>query len=147
MVSSLPGCILVDMNFADLPTTEDFTEQDWREVLGYLCFDNDGATPPKARDCSTITEPAEWDVKVEEFSQVLFLYATTAGPGAICHDLDAVIVVEDLDGDWLLCEAWTDCTGWGCQDGVAWWAGTEEQIRRIITNEQASKLEEVGYIR
>lgn len=140
------------MNFEDLPTTDDFTDYDWKEVLGYeyprspAKWYDYSATPKltaTARHAADLTSNRRWPVKLDEFEQVLALYATTSG--GVCHELDAVILIAVEDGDWMLCEAWTDCTGWGCQDGVEWWVGTPGQIRAIITPAQAKKLGEVGW--
>ena len=128
------------MNFEELPTTEDFTAYDWREVTGFTwdghAYTNRGFT---ARDASKIVDATLEVLHVADIAEVLRLYATTAG--GVCHDLDAVIVVALHDGRWALCEAWTDCTGWGCQDGVDWWVGSPEAILATITPEQQRKLD------
>ena len=133
------------MEFKDLPTTEDFTAYDWREVLGCDGMERDGAPTATARYAGDVTSPGRTPLHLEAFTKVVALYAVTDGPGSVCHELDAVILIELVDGGWALCEAWTDCTGWGCQDGVEWWVGTQEQIRKLITAEQARKLNEVGW--
>jgi len=130
------------MELQDLPTTEDFTEYDWREVLGL----DDETVTAKARYAGNLTSNLTYALKLGEFTKVIALYATTAGPRSVCHELDAVILIEVEEGGWALCEAWTDCTGWGCQDGVEWWIGTEAQIRKLITDSQLGKLSEVGFV-
>lgn len=131
------------MNVEELPTTEDFTTNDWREVTGThwdsqaVAYSNRGF---KARDASKIVKRADELLHVTDIAEVLRLYATTSG-GSPCHDLDAVIVVALRDGRWALCEAWTDCTGWGCRDGVDWWVGSPEAILATVTPEQQRKLD------
>ncbi len=81
--------------------------------------------------------PAPLARKLEDVRVVHHLY-TISPEGWGSHEIIALVEFED--GAWGLCEAWADTTGWGCQDGVEWRVGTEADVQRLITPDQAEKL-------
>lgn len=119
------------MRIEDLPTTPHLDAYDWGE-----CF----RRPRSEWFDAARTVPRENidPIPVERFTKCLAVYART--DGGVCHELDMVALLDLADGRRAICEAWTDCTGWGCQDGVEWIVGTPEQIDQWLTVEQRRKL-------
>ena len=97
------------MNLTDLPTNEHWDAHDWEYVLHGSEFYEGAFTAPDGARAADIT--ADRIVRVDRW------WATGGHEYA---DQDFVAVVELSDGTWAACMAWTDSSGWGCQQGVYW---------------------------
>lgn len=135
------------MRIEDFPTTEDLDSCDWEEILGRN--DGDGHSPnyygPRDRPPQHAVSAVLGDGTVprpeaEDVVQVIAFDAKSPGRESVCHELDFVALLELTGGRQAIVEAWTDCTGWGCQDGVRWIVGSPEQVETWLTDGQRQRL-------
>lgn len=130
------------MKIEDFPTNEHLDQWDWKEILGR----NDGDGPgrvyskwePQYAVSAVLGDGTVPKPNAEDVVDVIAFDAQTAD--GVCHELDFVALIELTEGRYALVEAWTDCTGWGCQDGVRWIVGTPDQVYSWITNGQSERL-------
>lgn len=97
------------MNVTDLPTNDLWTDYDWSNVLSGSEYYEGAFTAPDGAAAPDVT--ADRIARVEQW---------WADGGHEYADRDFVAVVELTDGTWAACMAWTDSSGWGCQQGVYW---------------------------
>lgn len=93
------------MNLEDLPTSDDWGDYDWGEVLG-----------ARTNRAGFGGEPAE-PVTADRIAEILHWHGSSPEGGG---SKDFYAVVRLTDGTFAVSEAWADYTGWGCQDD-AWW--------------------------
>lgn len=97
------------MNLKDLPTNDVWDAYDWEYVFAGSEFYEGAFTAPDGQQADDITADriahvAAWNATSEEgYGQKEF-----------------AAVVRLADGRWAGCMAWTDTSGWGCQQGVYW---------------------------
>ncbi len=97
------------MNLSDLPTNDLWSGYDWEYVLfGSSYYEGAFWAPGGARaediTADRIARVAGWAVENPEGMA----------------DYNFAAIVELVDGTWAGCMAWTDTSGWGCQQGVYW---------------------------
>jgi hypothetical protein len=54
-------------------------------------------------------------------------------------------VVKLHDGTYASFEAWTDYTGWGCQDGVEWFTGQKTEKAAAMWLTVVSRVDQLKY--
>lgn len=97
------------MNLQDLPTNGDWYVNDWEHVFaGSSYYEGAFHAPDGARVA---------DITADRVAEVLAWRAYSAEGMA---DVNFAAIVRLTDGTYAGCMAWTDTSGWGCQQGVYW---------------------------
>lgn len=131
------------MRLEEFPTTEHLDSYDWKEMLGRNDGDSGGhhygTWQPEYAVSAVLGDGTVPKPTAEDVIAVIAFDAESAG-GNPCHELDFVALLGLTDDRYALLEAWTDCTGWGCQDGVRWIVGTRHQVHGWLTDTQRERL-------
>ncbi|MFI6814467.1 hypothetical protein ACIBG7_18795 [Nonomuraea sp. NPDC050328] len=106
------------------------------------------AIEESARDTATASFPAVQAApiaaagvaRVDAFA--ISYYGEPWKPGATGNELELYAVLELADGRWASLEAWTDYSGWGCQDGSTVRVGPDREsvVRFGLTDEGRNAL-------
>ncbi len=130
------------MRLEDLPTNDDWSDYDWRQVFrgevadewSYSRSDNYSGTF-RAGD---LTGERIEDVTPGRIAEVVQWHAESPeGYGSV----DFWALVKLTDGQYAVCEAWADTTGWGCRADAWWKAGTYEQCVAELSEQNRRQLE------
>ncbi len=97
------------MNPRDLPTNDVWDTSDWHYVLAGSEFYEGAFTAPDGQKTD--------DIDADRIINVIAWNAASEEGG---NDKNFAALVRLADGRWAGCMAWTDYTGWGCQQGVYW---------------------------
>lgn len=114
------------MKFEELPTAEDWGEYDWQMVLA-------GGSewgPVASAEFAGKNGPAEVP-SAEQVAEVIWLTADSPeGYGS----KDFAALVRLSDGQFAMCEAWADTTGWDCRSDAIWKIGpTLESVKAELS--------------
>lgn len=91
-----------------LPTTDEWSEHDWHEVMG------NGYIEVDVRDVGG--GPSEWRPTLEEVVKVHAMAVKNYADGEPTY----YALIELTGGRWAAVEGWHDYTGWDCQAGCTW---------------------------
>lgn len=117
------------MNLVVLPTNELWTDSDWRYVLAGSEFYEGAFTAPDGQRADDITADRIGHVDIW----------AVENPEEMA-DYNFAALVELTDGTWAACVAWTDTSGWGCQQGVYWRiAATRDDAIRFCLDKDARR--------
>ncbi len=97
------------MNITDLPTNDVWGRSDWENVFAGSGYYEGAFTAPDG-------QPTD-DITADRIAHVLAWNAESHEGG---NDVNFAAIAQLADGRWAGCMAWTDYTGWGCQQGVYW---------------------------
>lgn len=117
----------------DLPDVGDIDHYVWGSILKEDSYSSyRGAY-------STIDGSQVEDITAERIARVDLAYGKSPDGYA---DTDMAILVELTDGTWAACMAWSDTTGFGCQDDVQWKVAPtrDEAISQGLDREARHKL-------
>ncbi len=117
------------MKITDLPTNDVWDHYDWQYVFAGSEFYEGAFTVPDGARTD--------DIDADRIAEVLAWRATCEEGG---NDKNFAAIVHLADGRWAGCMAWTDFTGWGCQQGVYWRvAATRDDAVRFCLDKDARR--------
>ena len=121
------------MKLEELPTAEDWDEYDWQEVLA----GGSGYGPVASAELAGKNGPAEVP-SAENVTEVIWFFADSPERYG---SKDFAALVKLADGQFAMCEAWADTTGWDCRSDAIWKIGpTLDSVKAELSDVNRDKV-------